>query len=315
MARKRGVLNALVQAQREAERKRTNQIKEMEKAQTQAAKDAEKTRKDYESARIAGLKEQTRLYTESRVTQVQLQNEQVEQEIRSLEHLLLDSLAIDPYIDIQTLKQTPNFPPFNPGPIAFAEAPPQPQMYAVPALTGWQRFMTSAKEKYAQEVAKGQEVYVAHIAEHAARETARQQSLAQAKKSYDQQIVLEQQKIVVQHEEVDTLQREIQAGSPQAIIEYFSMVLSASMYPEEFPQGVKLAYVPSPSNLSSNMICRDLRSFPRLLCTNTLRRRIVLRKLPVRLRNENPYMHRLLLRLPCERCTSYLRRIVWSCWR
>ncbi len=249
MARKRGVLNALVQAQREAERKRTNQIKEMEKAQTQAAKDAEKTRKDYESARIAGLKEQTRLYTESRVTQVQLQNEQVEQEIRSLEHLLLDSLAIDPYIDIQTLKQTPNFPPFNPGPIAFAEAPPQPQMYAVPALTGWQRFMTSAKEKYAQEVAKGQEVYVAHIAEHAARETARQQSLAQAKKSYDQQIVLEQQKIVVQHEEVDTLQREIQAGSPQAIIEYFSMVLSASMYPEEFPQGVKLAYVPESKQL------------------------------------------------------------------
>jgi restriction system protein len=121
--------------------------------------------------------------------------------------------------------------------------PPQPQMYAVPALTGLQKLMPGAKEKYAQEVARRQGIYLAHVAEHAEREKARQQALAQAKENYDQQIILEKQKIVVQHEEIDTLQRELQSGTPQAVIAYFSMILSSSIYPEDFPQEVKLAYV------------------------------------------------------------------------
>jgi restriction system protein len=114
MTRRRSHLQIKIQAQQEAEKRRIAQLNAMKKAQTQAAKSAEKARKDYEQARTAGLKEQARLYTESKVAQVQLQNEQIEQGIKSLGHLLLDSLLSDPYIDIQALKQPLNFPPFNP---------------------------------------------------------------------------------------------------------------------------------------------------------------------------------------------------------
>ncbi len=63
MARRSGFLHAMVQAQREAERKRTTQLREMAKAQTQAARTAEKARKDYERAIVANQKERDRLYT------------------------------------------------------------------------------------------------------------------------------------------------------------------------------------------------------------------------------------------------------------
>jgi restriction system protein len=121
MARRSGLVRVMVQAQHEAERKRQAQLHEMEKARTQTAKAAEKAQKDYEKARITNQKELAKLYIESRIAQVQLQNEQLEQQIKSLEHVLLDAYSVDPYIDIQTLKQTSNLPPFNLRPLAIAE--------------------------------------------------------------------------------------------------------------------------------------------------------------------------------------------------
>jgi hypothetical protein len=56
MARRSGLLHAIVQAQREAEKKRVAQLREIERAQTQAAKAAEKARKEYERAVAADQK-------------------------------------------------------------------------------------------------------------------------------------------------------------------------------------------------------------------------------------------------------------------
>jgi restriction system protein len=249
MARRSSLLRTLVQAQREAERKRVAQLREMERAQTKAARNAEKTRRDYERAKIANQKEQVKLYTESRIAHVQWQNEQLEQQIHVLERLLLDALSVDPYIDIQTLKQAPNLLPFHPGPLALAEAPPQPQMYMPPEPTGLQKLLPGTKERYAQEVAKAQEMYRSHVATHAAREKARQQELAQMKARYEQQVAEEQRRIAIQHAEVDGFQRDVFAGSPQAIVDYFSMILASSPYPDGFPQHTKLAYVPESKQL------------------------------------------------------------------
>ncbi len=63
--------------------------------QTQAAKAADKARKDFERFKAANQKEQTRLYVESRLAQVALQNEQLEQQIQTLENILLESLSTD----------------------------------------------------------------------------------------------------------------------------------------------------------------------------------------------------------------------------
>lgn len=208
MARRSGLLHVMVQAQREAERKRLAQIRAMEKTRTQTAKAAEKAQKDYEKARTANLKEQEKLKLESRAAQVQLQNEQLEQQVKSLERILLDAHSIDLYIDLQTLKQPSNIPPFNPGPLALVEAPPQPQMYTVSELTGLQKFLPGAKEKYAQEVAQKQEMYRAHVAEHANRDRARQYAFAQARASYERYVVEEQQRTTTQHAEVEVFQRE-----------------------------------------------------------------------------------------------------------
>ena len=258
MARRSGFLHAIAQAQREAERKRQAHFREMERIQTQAAKAAEKARRDYEKAVNADQKERARLYAESRIAQVNYQNDQLEQQIKQLEHLLLEALSIDTYIDVLTLKQTPNLPPFNPGQLAIAEPPPNPQMYMPTPPTGVQKLLPGTKERYAQEVAKAQEAYRIDIAAHAAREMVRQQALAQFKAQYEQQVVAERERVTLQHAEIDSFHHDLIVAAPQAIVDYFTMVLAASSYPTDFPQHVKLAYVPESKQL---VVEYDLPSF------------------------------------------------------
>jgi restriction system protein len=249
MARRSGLVRVLVQSQREAERRRVSQQREQARLQTQAARTAEKARKDYERAVAADQKERARLYTESRQAQVALQNEQLEQQIHSLEHLLLDTLTIDPFIQVQSLKQPLTTPAFNPGPLGVPEPPPQWHRYMPPEPNGVQKLLPGAKDKHAQAVVRAQETYRIHVAEHASREAGRQQALAQLKAQYDHQVLTEQQRVAVQHAEIEAFQRDLQAGQPQAVVEYFIMVLASSVYPDSFLQKAKLAYVPESKQL------------------------------------------------------------------
>ncbi|MDQ2901928.1 MAG: restriction endonuclease [Ktedonobacteraceae bacterium] len=258
MARRGRLVRALAQSQRESERRRATYQREQAKLQTQAARAAETARKDYERAVNADQKERTRLYAESRQAQVALQNEQLEQQVQAQRHLLLDALANDPAIPIQSLKQPPNLPVFNPGPLGVPEAPPQWQMYMPPEPTGIQKLLPGAKEKHAQAVMRAQETYKTHCGIHATREVARQQALMHMKAQYDHQVLAEQQRIAAQHAEIDTFQQDLQAALPQAIVDYFTMILASSSYPDGFPQKVKLAYVPESRQL---VVEYDLPSF------------------------------------------------------
>src|SRR6266567_4313259 len=199
MTRRRVSLYARAQAQRNAEKQRLTQMRAQAQAQTQAARAAEKAQKAYLNAQIADHKERARLYTESRVAQVALQNEQLESVIAQLERLLTESLANDEFINIEALKQAPDIPFFNPGPLAVAEPPPVQQRYFPPELSGIRKFIPGAKEKHAQEIAEAHERYQIDVKAHAAREADRLQRLEEANAKYELQITEIRQKVAAQH--------------------------------------------------------------------------------------------------------------------
>jgi restriction system protein len=254
MVRLSGFVRAAVQAQRQAERQRVAQKRAHEQAaraaekaylsaQTQAARAAEKAQK-------ADQKERTWLYIESQVRQVALKNEQLEMDVAWLENLLIESLANDEFINLEELKQaSPTIPPFNPGALIVPELPPVLQRYLPPELSTIQKFIPGAKEKRAQETAKAHERYQIDVKAHAAREADRLKRLKEANAKYEFQITEIRQKVAAQHAEVDRLKQDFTAGSPPAIVEYFTMILATSSYPENFPQHAKLAYVPESKQL------------------------------------------------------------------
>lgn len=250
MARWSGLLHAAVRAQQQAERQRLAQIRAQARAQTQAARAAEKAQKAYLSAQRAEQKERTRLYIESQVAQVALKNEQLETDIVRLESLLTEALANDEFIDLEKLKQAPPITPkFDPGSLIVPELPPVLQRYLPPGLSAIQKFIPGAKEKHAKKTAEAHERYQIDLKAHAAREAERLQRLEEANAKYELQITEIRQKVAAQHAEVDRFKQDFTAGSPPAIVEYFTMVLASSSYPDNFPQHAKLAYVPESKQL------------------------------------------------------------------
>jgi restriction system protein len=231
--------------QRQAERDQAAQMR----AQSQAAKTAEQARKAYERAQKADQKEQARLYTEARLAEVSLQNEQLEQQVHQLSSLLTDALAIDTFIDFGTMRQTPQIPLFNPGPLGMVEPPPTLQMYLPPALSTLQKMLPGAKEKYAQNVTQAHERYQADIAVYNAREFQRQQALATEKAKFERHVTEIRNQVAAQNAEVERFQKDFACGVPAAIVSYFTIVLASSSYPENFPQHAKAAYVPESKQL------------------------------------------------------------------
>ncbi|EFH80237.1 restriction endonuclease [Ktedonobacter racemifer] len=248
MARRSGFISSLARVQREAERQRLAQLRQQQRAQTQAVRDAERARKAYEQAAKLEAKERAKLYEQSRLADVTLKNEQLEQTIASLQTILQDALSVEHAIDLQSLKQPVNLPVFQHTHLLNAEPPPPPPIIP-PEPSGLQKLVPGAKERHAQEVARLQTLYQQFLAEHAAREQRRQSALAAAQMLHNREVEAEKKKILEQHAEIDTFQRDLDAQLPSAITNYFTLVLSSCEYPENFPQQAKLAFVPESKQL------------------------------------------------------------------
>jgi restriction system protein len=155
MARRRGLAASLAQFQREMARAQAAHIR----AQATAQREAERARKAYERAQAADERERKRLYIEARTAEVDAMNEQLDQQVATLESLLGATLSVDDHIDFDSLKAVPQVTPYDPGALAIAEPPPDRVRFAVPPLGGVKRLLPGAKDKHATAVAEADQHY------------------------------------------------------------------------------------------------------------------------------------------------------------
>ena len=265
MARHQGFLSSIAQAHREAEKQRLVQMRLQSQAarasiaaQTAYQKALLQQQKNQLAAQTNYEKEQKRLYLESRIAEVAFKNEQLQGVVGQLNNLLTDTLSINDYLDLERLKEVPQLPQFQPGLLAVQPPPPSVQAYLPPELTGLQRFKPGAKLKYDQDVAMAHQRYQADFAGYQTREGQRQAALQQTWQNYQRQIVEIQQKAASQNAEIESFKKDFQEGQPEAVINYFTLVLEGSVYPEDFPQHAKLGFIPESKQL---VVEYDLPSF------------------------------------------------------
>ncbi|MEO8606836.1 MAG: restriction endonuclease [Chloroflexota bacterium] len=255
MARRKSFMTVVTQAARQAERARDRQVRQ----QTQLAKEGERAQKAYmraieqavkadAKAQKEAEKEQAKLYIESRIAQVDLQNEQLEEEIDELNNILNATLSVDDFLDFHTLRKIkPVFQGFIPGIIGVVEK--QPVLNLPPQLTTMQKLVPGAKKKYEQEIEAIKAEYLKKIAHYNQREIERQKHLVAAKNEYEHKAAEATKEVEEYNAEIEQFEKEFASGDPDAIVNYFTMVLEASSYPEGFPQEAKLAFVPESKQL------------------------------------------------------------------
>lgn len=248
VARRRGIIASI---QRDiARQQRFAQQAQLAHVRQQQAlhRAAEQAVKAAGRAAIADERERKRLYAEARAAEVAAQNGDVATRLADLESILVSTLQVDDFIDLNRLKKQAQHPPFQPGALGSPIPPPDWRRFEPPAPTGLNK-MFRGQSKYQQQFAAAQQAFGQAQAHHAAAEADRQHRLAAAYADYQARCRYAEEQIAAQNAEIDQFAAALAASDPAAVVDYFGMVLGNSVYPDDFPQHFRLAYVPESRQL------------------------------------------------------------------
>jgi len=187
---------------------------------------------------------QRQLYVAARSAEVAALNEDLAAHNDWLGRLLAGTLDVDDYLDLESLKQEPEIPPFQPGELATAEPAPELATFMPPPLSGIAKLVPGAGKKHERAVANARERYDADNAAHAERERQRIQALEAAEREHHEKVANITARAEAQNREIDKFRAQFDAGDPEAVVQYFSLVLDRSHYPEGFPRTHRIAFVP-----------------------------------------------------------------------
>ncbi len=242
----------LAEMQREAERRR----KAEEREYRHQVREHEKAVRDAERQAARDEKERKKLHAESRAREAEQLNSALEQSVSDLENLLVATLKVDDHIDLRALKQTFVEPPFDPGSL---EAPlPEPELEPVTPPGTFGGLIPGAKAKHEAAVQQAAQTHEEELTEWQRAEQSRQDELALARAGHEKRVEKERREVEQANSQIDEFETKLDAADPAAIVDYLGMVLDRSRYPEDFPTGHKLAFVPESKQV---VVEHDLPSF------------------------------------------------------
>jgi restriction system protein len=238
--------------QREAEQRRRAEIREAKRIQ----REQERAQREYEKQAARDEKERKRLYLDSRVRETEALNRELDGTVGSLEGILTATLEVDDYIDLDSLKQTYHEPEFWPTGVGGVTSEPEPE--TIPALGAFASLMPGAKAKHTAAVTTREEEHEAAVADWRAAEAKREQEIATAKDRHDVQVRDQRTSVEAANAKIEEFRCHLDEGRPEAVVDYLGMVLDSSSYPDAFPEGHKVAFVPESRQL---VLEHDLPSF------------------------------------------------------
>lgn len=240
MARRRGFFAEL---QREAERQRV----QAERAQRAAIREAE--RQERENLRAAALheREAKRRYAEAREREAESLNRELDEAQAALDSLLSATLSVDDHIELESLKKPWREPAFDPGGLAQPLSRPTPT--EVPKLGPLTRALPGGRRRHEDEVERMRQADAAALADYERREAERERKLAAARDAHEQRVAERRGEHDAENARVDAFITGVHERDPEALSDYFGLVLDGSGYPETFPRWHRLAYVPESRQL------------------------------------------------------------------
>jgi restriction system protein len=270
VGRRRGFFAELQHQQRLAEQHQRRQHAAAVQAYNRAVRDHDRAVREYERAQAAAerasaqerawaMRAAKEAHVGAQKASAEWQTAQAQDAFSQIDSILAATLDIDDYVDIETLKQRVEHPPFGhddlkkPVPRPQLEpAPNEPTFVPPPPLTGTAKVF--GKKKHAEATAQAQHAWAQQhkqwsdhvqqvlpaknarlLEEHAAVERRRADQLAAALADYQAECVLREQQVDESNEKVEAFQRALAAGDPDAITQYVGVVLGNSVYPEAFP--------------------------------------------------------------------------------
>jgi restriction system protein len=171
----------------------------------------------------------------------------------ALESILHTGLAHDPQISFERLRLPLHPKPFNPDALGIAAAPPRWEAFTPPEPSGLGKLF--GRGAHEQALVQARQRFADEVTQHEARELDRLAALADAQRRHAEAEAWRRQEIEKTNAEVDTLANGFRAGEPQAIEDYFELVVESSPLPGGLPVDADVAYQPEVRRL---LVVREL---------------------------------------------------------
>ena len=208
---------------------------QQQRVAVQAQREHERAVKQAAQQRLRMDKARQQEYLQSRAHEADEMSNEVRTAVEGITGLLHTSLQHPTRLDFKTLKVHPRIAPFDAGALGIQTPPPDPATFQPPKLGTMAGLVPGAKTKHAEALHAGEEAYANARTQWEAAEQARLAALEQAKAAYDAQVSASTAEAAARDAEVDTFQTNFEAGDVSAVGQYFSLVLDASDYPDDFP--------------------------------------------------------------------------------
>ena len=211
--------------------------------QMQAIREAERIRRQQERARIAGQKEQLTHYHEEQEAEVEARNRDLGESVNRIESILAEALGRDHRLDFEKLKPPLRLPQFDPKSLGQAEPAPRPEDYLPKPLGFFARLVPGANDRHQIAIRDARARFDADVMRQAEGEKARKAALRAETAAHAEAVRDIKETVSRQHHEIDELKTDYEAGKPDAIRQYFELVLSSEHYPDGWPESVRVAFV------------------------------------------------------------------------
>jgi restriction system protein len=244
MAKKRSLWAELQRERANRQRLEQQARRAAERADANAARDREQARRAALRQAAANERERKRLYIEDRKAQAAAMTAGVQARIAELDAILGGGLQ-GSGVSFASLKHMVKMPAFDPGGLDRPFAEPRWAQFA-PRPPGAVGRMFGGSARYAREEAAAREAYEHECAKHAAAESDRRQQLAERRRAYDRQAAEEARAVAEHNAGVDKFEREFRAGENEAVAQFLTLALDASVYPEGFAHRTRALYRPEP---------------------------------------------------------------------
>jgi restriction system protein len=251
MMTRRSLITSLAKMQRAIERDARAAERERQKAIKERERLTKITQRNQALSEKERAKFEAQQYLEGRTLETEQKNLEIEEKLEALENILNDTLGVDDYLDLERLKKKPAYPDFYVPKDIQKPNPNKPvwETYLPAQPSGFKKLIPGTNRKYEEEVAKAKQFFENTLNKYNEKESARQEQISELKAHHEKRIKEIDVETQKQHQEIDTFKRDLEAANPEAIMNYCTLVLESSEYPEGFPQHAKIAYVPESKQL------------------------------------------------------------------
>ena len=250
---------------RDAERADDRAYREMERAQRQAERDGVRSARDAAKREKDEAKREQMRYLASRELEARQLTEDAEARVQELSEILHDTLSVDDTISFDSLRIT-DLPPqlrHTPTLLEPRKEPDQRRYFTGIVPPNWLlRLVPGRKKKFRLMMERAQAEFELASEAWKDQETERQEKLAGERLEFELNSHAFDVKKKQRDEEVNAFREDYISGDPEAIVAYVSMVLERSVYPDDFPQHVSVAYAASSKQIVVELELPDATVIP-----------------------------------------------------